>query len=167
MRLSTAIAALLLAMTCGGAVAATATPADRAFVAKVSVGGMFEVEAGELAEGRASAQDVKDFAVMEVHDHTLVGAKLKAIATAEGVVLPMRLNADFQGQLDQLRTLRGPAFDAQYMSDMAMLHPMDGAAFATEATDGGSDAFRAFGAETHLIVERHIGAIEAAPPPVK
>ena len=114
----------------------------------MSVGGKFEVEAGALAEGRASAQDVKDFAVMEVHDHTLVGARLKAIATAEGIVMPTHLNAEFQGQLDQLRTLHGPAFDAQYMSDMAMLHPKDGAAFAMEATDGGGAAFRAFGAET-------------------
>ena len=167
MRLSTPIAALIVAMTAGASFAATATSVDRAVVAKVSVGGMFEVQAGELAESRASAQNVKDFAVMEVHDHTLVGAKLKAIMTAEGIVLPTHLNPQFQGQLDTLKTLSGTAFDAQYMSDMATLHPMDGAAFAKESTDGGSAAFRAFGAETHLIVQRHIGAIQAAPPPAR
>ncbi len=164
MRLALLTTVTLLSAS-SGAMAATATPADRAFVAKVSAGGMFEVEAGKLAMVRASAQDVKDFAVMEVHDHTLVGDKLKAIAGAEGIALPSKLNAKFQGQMDQLQSLRGSAFDAQYMGDMAALHPMDGAAFAQEATGGGSAAFRAFGAETHLIVQRHIGAIGGATPP--
>src|ERR1700712_3534328 len=67
----------------GMAIAAAATSADRTFVAKVSQGGMFEVEAGKLATTKASAVDVSDFATSEVHDHTLVGDKLKAIATSE------------------------------------------------------------------------------------
>ena len=45
---------------------------------------------------------------------------------------------------------------------MAAFHDADGAAFAKEATDGGSAAYRAFGAETHRIVQRHIGAINGA-----
>ena len=49
------------------------------------------------------------------------------------------------------------------MDEMATLHDADGAAFAKEASGGGSAAFRAFGAETHRIVQRHIGAIRAVP----
>ena len=146
------------------ALAATATPADRAFVAKVSQGGMFEVEAGKLAVQKASAQDVKDFAVAEVHDHMLVGDKLKAISHSEGVSIASVLDADFAGKLSHLRSLSGQAFDAAYMSEMADLHDADGAAFAEESTSGGSTAYRAFGAETHLIVQRHIGAIHGASP---
>ena len=51
---------------------ATASETDRAFVAKVSQGGTYEVEASRYAETKAVAQDVKDLAVTEVHDHTLV-----------------------------------------------------------------------------------------------
>jgi predicted outer membrane protein len=49
-----------------------ATPQDRAFVAKVSQGGMFEVAAGHMAMSKGSTQDIIDFATAEVHDHMLV-----------------------------------------------------------------------------------------------
>ena len=50
------------------------------------------------------------------------------------------------------------------MEVMAGVHAKDGAAFATEAKTGGSLDLRAFAAETHRIVQRHIGAIDALPP---
>ena len=146
------------------AIAASATPADRTFVAKVSQGGLFEVEAGKLAVQKASAQDVRDFAAAEVHDHMLVGDRLKAISTSEGVAVAASLNPEFAGKMARLSRLSGPAFDTAYMQEMATLHDADGAAFAKESTGGGSAAYRAFGAETHKIVARHIGAIHASTP---
>jgi len=101
---------------------------------------------------------------MEVHDHALVGGKLKAIATSEDLKPLSSLNTAFSEKLDHLKGLLGRAFDAAYMSAMADLHDADGAAFAREATEGGSDAFKNFAAETHVIVQRHIGAIRAAAP---
>jgi putative membrane protein len=149
------------------ALAAVATPQDRAFVAKVSQGGMFEVAAGKLAADKASAQDVRDFAVMEVHDHTLVGDKLKDTAGQSGISFSTQPNAAFSAKMAHLKTLSGPAFDDAYMSEMATLHAGDGAAFAKEGLDGGSPALRAFGLETAKIVKRHIGAIHAATPPAR
>lgn len=156
------LAASLL-MVGGAALAAPASPADRAFVAKVSQGGMFEVAAGKLAATKASTIDVRDFASAEVHDHMLVGAKLKAIASSEGIAIASAPNAEFSAKLHRLSGLSGRSFDAAYLSEMASLHDADGAAFNTEASTGGSAAFRAFGAETHRIVQRHIGAIHAVP----
>ncbi len=147
--------------------AAPATSADRAFVAKVSQGGMFEVQAGRLADQKGSTPDVRDFGAMEVHDHTGVGDKLKAASDHSGITFASQLNPEFAGKLAYLQTLSGPAFDAAYMDEMATLHAADGAAFAREAMDGGSPEFRAFGTETHKIVQRHIGAIHAAAPPAK
>jgi putative membrane protein len=147
------------------ALAATATPVDAAFVATVSQGGMFEVAAGKLALERGSTQDIRDFGAMEVHDHELVGAKLTSVSNSEGLTFPSNLNPGFRGKLDHLMALSGPAFDAAYMTQMSTLHAADGAAFAKESSDGGSPAYRAFGAETHVIVQRHIGAIDGAPPP--
>ncbi len=157
--------ALSLAMFAATAVhAAAAPPGDRAFVAKVGQGGMFEVAAGRLAMTRGSTQDIRDVAAMEVHDHMLVGAKLKSVAAAEGIAVPATANAEFAGKLATLQGLSGPAFDRAYMSELATLHDADGAAFLEESTAGGTPAIRAMGAETHLIVQRHIGAIHGAVP---
>lgn len=144
--------------------ARAASDGDKAFVAKVSQGGMFEVEAGKLASTKAAAQDVRDFAVAEVHDHMLVGQNLKTVSGAEGISFSATLNDEFAGKLQKLSALSGPAFDAAYMSQMAALHDADGAAFAKVAVTGNSDAMRAFGAQTHRIVQRHIGAIHATSP---
>lgn len=158
-------AALLLAAAFGlsAAIAAYASPAlstaDQAFVAKVSQGGMFEVEASKLAERKAQAQDVKDQATGEVHDHLLVGANLKSIAGANGDDFPLRLNADFQDRLGRLDALSGAAFDEAYLGEMKKIHDLDGAAFAQEAKTGQNADLRAFSAQTVRIVERHIGAL--------
>lgn len=66
----------------------TVSDADRAFVAKVSQGGMYEVELGKLAEVSAAKQDVKDQGNTEMHDHTLVGEKLKSITQANSIEFP-------------------------------------------------------------------------------
>ena len=161
--LPTALLCVAACLAGSAANAATPTAADRAFVAKVSQGGMFEVEAGKLASTNARAMDVRDFATAEVHDHMLVGNKLKSISAGEGIAFGATLNAEFAAKLRHLSSLSGPSFDEAYLGEMIDLHDADGAAFAKESSDGGSAAFRAFGAETHRIVERHIGAIRAVP----
>lgn len=142
------------------ALAATSlSGSDLAFVEKVSQGGMFEVVASNVAVQKAQAQDVKDQANTEVHDHELVGQKLRSIASANGVDLPTQLNADFQKRVDHLSGLSGAAFDEAYLQEMDKIHALDGAAFAQEEKTGQNADLKAFGAETVRIVERHIGAL--------
>ena len=137
--------------------------ADRAFVAKVSQGGMYEVEASKVASQVAGRQDIVDIGFTEVHDHQLVGAKLRSIAASVGIELEPALNAAFQKRLDRLRGLSGKAFDNAYIKEMNAIHAADGAAFAEEARSGHHPALRAFAAETVLIVKRHLGSLHALP----
>jgi putative membrane protein len=141
----------------------TVSATDRAFVAMVSQGGMFEVKAGELAAQQGSTQDIKDQGTTEAHDHQLVGDKLSAIAKGAGIPVADSLNAPFQQKLDKLKGLSGPAFDAAYLSSMDDIHNKDGAAFAKEAASGSNPDLRAFAAETHRIVVRHLGELHAKP----
>ena len=141
----------------------TASAVDKAFVGMVSQGGMFEVKAGQLAADQGSAQDIKDQGATEAHDHQLVGDKLKSIASADQIDIADTLNAKFQKQLDDLKALSGPAFDAAYLRQMLAVHDADGAAFAKEAKSGTDPKLRAFATETHRIVVRHIGELRARP----
>jgi len=142
----------------------TVSSADRTFIAKVSQGGMFEVAAGQAGATQGNTQDIRDQGATEAHDHALVGAKLKAIASAAGVTFPANLNAQFQHELDSLSALSGRAFDAAYLRDMKDIHAKDGAAFAMEAKGGTDPQLRGFAAETHRIVLRHIGELDAVGP---
>ncbi len=146
----------------GAARAADAvSAADRAFVAKVSQGGMFEVALGTVAQAQGSTQDIRDQGNTETHDHMLVGDKLKSIAGDGGITFDSALNPAFQGQLDKLKAMSGPAFDTAYLAAMEDIHAKDGAAFAAEAKGGMDPKLRAFAAETHRIVERHVGELKA------
>jgi putative membrane protein len=119
---------------------------------------MYEVEASKIAEQKATAQNVKDLAIMEVHDHDLVNQELRKIAASEGTDVPPQLNAAFQQRLAQLQSNSGTTFDAVYVNDMAQIHDIDEKLFAREAVEGSSD-FKLFAADTDVIVKRHIGAI--------
>lgn len=170
-RSSIARPALLSALGAAGAALVLSTSAfaantlsagDQAFVAKVSQGGMFEVEASKVAVDKAEAQAIKDMANTEVHDHEGVGAKLKKVASDNGDDFPTDLNADFTHRIDKLKSLSGKAFDMAYAAEMKRIHALDGAAFMKEAKTGQNADLKAFAAETSGIVQMHIGAWQKA-----
>jgi putative membrane protein len=134
---------------------------DKAFVAKVSQGGMYEVELGKVAQDKALTQDIKDSGNTETHDHMLVGDKLKSIMEANGMTFPTSLNAEFQARLDKISALSAGQFDAAYIADMKKIHLADGSAFAKEAAAGHNADLKAFAAETYRIVQRHLGELGA------
>jgi putative membrane protein len=159
---SCAIGAIVLAVSASTSYADDSfSAADKAFVGKVSQGGMFEVELAKVAETKATTQDLRDQATTEEHDHTLVGNKLKSIMEANGMEFPTALNAEFQARLDKLSALSGAAFDAAYLQAMEKIHHIDGAAFKQESTGGSNPDLKAFAAETHRIVLRHLGELGA------
>ena len=100
----------------------TASDTDKAFVAKVSQGGRYEVEASKLALQKASTQNVKDAANSEVHDHEPVSKKLKTISRRLTYRLRQLLNPDFTQKLDHLKILSAEEFDKGYMEEMAAIH---------------------------------------------
>jgi putative membrane protein len=87
--------------------AADVSDADKAFIAKVSQGGMYEVQLAKLAERKGTEENIRDQGNTEAHDHELVGAKLKAIAKAAGLEFPTKLNSEFQARLDKMKALPG------------------------------------------------------------
>ena len=159
--LAGSVAAFTFAAVVGAHAADPFSEQDKAFVAKVSQGGMYEVELAKVGETKATTQDLKDQANTESHDHQLVGGKLKAILEKNGMTFPAALNAEFQARLDKLSALDGDKFDVAYVEDMKKIHDADGAAFAKEAKEGTNEDLKAFAAETHRIVERHLGELDA------
>jgi putative membrane protein len=155
------VAILILSSTLVANAADNLSDADKAFIAKVSQGGMYEVELGTLAETKGATQDIRDSGNTEAHDHGLVGAKLKSIIEANGLEFPKALNDEFQTRLEKLKALPSDKFDAAYVKDMKLIHDADGAAFAKEATGGTNPDLKAFAAETHRIVVRHLGELGA------
>jgi putative membrane protein len=153
---------IMAALMVSGVVANAAEPAsqaDRAFVAKVSQGGLYEVMAGRVAAMRGRTPFVKDFGVLESHDHEGVNAELKHIAGMTGVSITPGLNAEFSARLAKLKAVPESQFDAYYVADMKQIHNNDEGLFAKESQDG-SPAYREFAHQTAVLVKAHLGWLD-------
>ena len=152
------VAAMMVVMTCAGMLLA-ATPAskvDQAFVAPVSQGGLYEVEAGEVAAMRGTVPAVKDFGRLESEDHKGVNSELKRIAGITGVSIAPELNAEFSQRLAKLKAMPEAQFDSYYVADMKQIHNNDEGLFAKEAEDG-SAPYKQFAHQTAILVKAHLG----------
>ena len=133
-----------------------ASGADRAFVAKVSQGGLYEVEAGRVAAAKGQSAVVKDFGVLESHDHEGVNARLKGIAGITGVTITPGLNPAFTARLEKLKAVPAGQFDAFYVEDMKAIHTKDEGLFVQESQEG-SAAYKEFAHGTAVLVKAHLG----------
>lgn len=149
---------ILVGLACVGMLfaAESASQADREFVAQVSQGGLYEVEAGKVAAAHGQTPVVKDFGLLEVRDHEKVNSELKRIAGATGVSIKPGLNSDFSQRLAKLKAIPADQFDAFYVADMKQIHNNDEGLFAKEAKDG-SVPYTHFAHQTAVLVEAHLG----------
>lgn len=139
--------------------AAPASQADQAFVAKVSQGGLYEVEAGKVAAMRGTIPFIKDFGLLESQDHEGVNSGLKHIADSTGVSVTPGLNAEFSQRLAKLKGVPAAQFDSYYLADMKQIHNKDEGLFVKEA-DEGTAAYKVFAHQTAVLVKAHLGWLD-------
>jgi putative membrane protein len=130
--------------------------ADRDFVAKVSQGGLYEVEAGKVASMRGTVPVTREFGVLEAHDHEGVNSRLKSIATMTGISITPGLNTEFSERLAKLKAVPAAQFDAYYVNDMKQIHNKDEGLFVEEGNNG-STPYKRFAHETAVLVQAHLG----------
>jgi putative membrane protein len=117
------------------AVNGAATPAS--FVSTAAQDGMTEVALGKLALHKSSNDDVKQFAQKMVEDHGAANSDLAAIAKAQGITVPTRLDAKHEAMVKEMSAKSGTAFDQAYAAHMAKAHTEAVALF--EAASNSSD----------------------------
>jgi putative membrane protein len=111
---------------------------DKDFVSKAGMGGLAEVQMGNLALQKGANADVKAFGQRMVTDHSAANSELAQLATAKGLALPTELAGEHKGGFDHLSSLTGAEFDKAYMKHMVEDHEKAVADFdkaSTSATD--------------------------------
>jgi putative membrane protein len=135
--------------------AKSASP-ESAFAREAAVGGMAEVELGNLAKERASSSDVKQFGDWMVTDHSKANDELKQWAQQKNVTLPTELDAKHKALRDKLAKLSGDEFDKAYMHEMVTDHQHDVAAFKRESTSGKDADLKAWAGKTLPTLQEHL-----------
>jgi putative membrane protein len=149
----------LLILACPLAALGAANP-DSSFFKHAAEGGIAEVDAGNLAQQKANAQNVKDFGAMMVKDHSAANEKLQSIAAAKGITLPTSASIGQMAAKAKLDLLSGSDFDTSYIKGQVRAHEQTVGLFRKEITSGQDADAKAFAKETLPTVRSHLKAIK-------
>lgn len=134
---------------------------DKIFLRKAAEGGLAEVQLGQLASEKASAQDVKDFGAKMVKDHTELNDEMKPIADSMGVMLPKKLSPKDQAEYSKLSGLSGNDFDTEYLTYMVKDHHADLREFRMEAMNASDPALKAAVDKGAKVIREHTSMVDS------
>ena len=149
------------AKSAGADAAAALSSADRAFVEKAAMGGMVEVELGNLAQQKAASDGVRQFGTRMVQDHTKANDELKQIAASKNLQVPGALDKQHQKDVDRFSKMTGSQFDKAYMSHMVEDHKHVAAEFKKEASSGKDADVKGFASKTLPTIEEHLNLAQS------
>lgn len=140
----------LSVLVCTGLLATSATAAaqgmtDAEIAAIVVTANQVDIDAGKLAQTRASSQKVRDFAKLMVTDHTGVNRSAAELAKKLDVTpkendTSRSLKAGGDKNLARLKALSGGAFDTAYIDHEVAYHQQVLEALDTTLIPGASHA---------------------------
>ena len=137
------------------------TTPDASFYKHIAEGGIAEVDAGNLAEEKATDPKVKDFAGMMVKDHTAANDKLKALADSKGIKLPTSASVAQMATEAKLKVLSGQTFDDSYMKGQVKAHQQTVALLKKEIASGQDADAKSFAQSILPTVRSHLKAANA------
>src|SRR5688572_6085186 len=129
------LSTLLMTLVAGSAMAGSPATGN-AMLEKLAQGGMSEVEAGKLAQTKATTPGVQEFAEMLVKDHTAANEKVKSLATARNLMLPKAPSAAQQDTMKTLHARSGAHFDQAYLAAQVKAHEETVAMLKAEIASG-------------------------------
>lgn len=129
---------------------------DKSFLKDAASGGMMEVQLGQVAQGKAGSQDVKNFASRMVTDHGKAGEELKTFAATKNAALPDKLEHKHKTTIEKLSKLSGSEFDKKYMEAMVKDHEKDVADFKKAVKKVKDPELNAWVVKTLPVLEQHL-----------
>ena len=129
---------------------------DETFLRNAAEGSMAEVRLGQLAEEKAQAPEVKNFAKRMVEDHSKAVDELKQIGSQEGINLPTNTSHKDAEIYNRLAKLSGPEFDRAYAQEMVKDHQKDIAEFKKGETAVQKPALKQFAQRELPTLQSHL-----------
>jgi putative membrane protein len=130
--------------------------ADKTFVKKAVQGGKAEVELGELAQEKASSEEVKNFAKHLVDDHRQANEQLMKIAQDKGVEVPDQVDPKHQAVKDRLSKLSGEQFDRAFMQEAVKDHQKDVREYRQQSKLGKDPDLKNYASSTLPKLQEHL-----------
>jgi putative membrane protein len=129
---------------------------DETFVRNAAEGSMAEVKLGQLAEEKAQAPEVKNFAKRMVEDHGKALEEIKQLGSQTGINMPTDVSHKDAVIYDRLSKLSGPEFDRAYSQEMVKDHQKDVAEFKQAESSAQQPAVKQFAQKTVGTLQSHL-----------
>ena len=133
---------------------------DEKFAMEAAVGGMEEVQLGQLAAQKGASDEVRQFGQKMVDDHSKANQDLMQVASGKGWTLPTALDAKHQADVQKLSALSGDAFDRAYVKMMVSDHKKDVGEFQKESARGADADIKSFATRTLPTLQEHLQMIQ-------
>ncbi|TXK52818.1 DUF4142 domain-containing protein [Pontibacter qinzhouensis] len=125
------------------------------FMTRAASDGMFEIEAGKLAQQKGQNAEVKKFGGQMVTDHQKASNELKALAQKKSITLPDSMSREHMDKLQSLRDKNGAEFDEEYVDAMVDAHDKAVSLFEDAAEDLEDAEVKAFASKTLPVLQQH------------
>lgn len=145
-----------------GAASSALSGGDRKFVMEAAMGGLTEVQAGQMVAGKSTNADVKAVAQKIVDDHTKANDELKTIASGKGITLPTDLDPKHKAMVDKMSAMSGDQMDHAFLMNMMKDHKKDIALFQKESSNGKDADLKAFATKTLPVLQEHAKHVQEA-----
>ena len=128
---------------------------DKNFAKEAALGGMLEVELGNIAQQNAQSDDVKQFGTRMVQDHGAANQQLMRVLATKDFTVPQQLDEKHRKMIEKMSDMRGAEFDRAYMREMVEDHDKDVKKFREEAQQANDPDIKAFAQNTLPVLEEH------------
>jgi predicted outer membrane protein len=147
--------------TIGAGRKAPLTAADRDFVARVRLAGLWEMPAGVMAMQKGVNPRVREIGRIIAEQHVTLDQLDRTAAAQLGLKVPNQPNADQQQWLDEMRRAQGADFDRVFVDRLRNAHGAIFASIALIRADTRNDVVRDLAQAANQFVMTHMTLLES------
>jgi putative membrane protein len=136
--------------------------ADKDFVIKVRLAGLWEIPAGEMAQEKSGSTRIKSIGRDIADQHVALDKLVLDAAKKLDIELPDKPNKDQQGWLDEMEASEGKEFDQVYIDRLRAAHGKIFPAIATIRTSTRNDTVRKLAQRANQFVMTHLTLLESS-----
>ena len=142
--------------------AGTISAADKDFVIKVRLAGLWEIPAGDMAQQKSNDPRIKEIGRSIAAQHGALDELTRNAAKKLKVTLPDKPNADQQSWLAEMRDAEGTDFDQIYIDRLRAAHGKIFPAIATIRSSTRNDTVRKLAQQANQFVMTHLTLLESS-----
>ncbi|MFG1695241.1 DUF4142 domain-containing protein [Nonomuraea sp. NPDC049309] len=135
---------------------------DREWMRLIHQANLAEVQAGRLAQGKATTKQIKKVGETLVKDHTQLDTKVTKTAEQLGIDLPTSQSKEQREMLDRIQSASGQDFDQDFVSGMIKAHRQALNATKTEISKGSAPAVVSLAKAAEPSLEKHLADLRKA-----